>query len=105
MVRYGAGLCRKISPTCSDGGGIECQIKCVWPRLFWSSISGVYYTESGQEDAFHALMGVLSNRLAQHTGKLPRLLHSDQLCGTKPSPTGAPMCKVPCDPGEHGPLE
>jgi hypothetical protein len=41
------------------------QIKCVWPRLFWSSVSGVEFDESGQEDAFHGLVGVLSNRLAQ----------------------------------------
>jgi hypothetical protein len=70
-------------------------------------VSGVEFDESGQEDAFHGLVGVLSNRLAQRGGGgLARLLHADALCSTKRSPGDAPMCQVPCDPGEHGePLE
>jgi len=84
----------------------QTAIKCVWPRLFWSSVVGRMHNEPGQDDAFDTLMTVLSDQAGI---TVPDAMKS---CVSEAKPeeymihvfgnadkASKEMCNSPCAPG------
>jgi len=46
----------------------QAAMRCVWPRMTWSSVTGAVADESGADDAFASLLLVLARRLEASKG-------------------------------------
>lgn len=66
--------------TATDRERMRKQLRCAWPRLWWTSIYGSCFGDDARYDAFDALMATLRYRLPGLADSKPAYASSNDAC-------------------------